>query len=331
MTNKVLRLMVTPLLAMMVTACTTTPSSSVSSTSSYSSTNSSVASSTSSTLPVASLVYATIEINPGIGLMINEQNRVSYAHALNADGEMVMLQLALENQTLDDAIKTMTQEMLALKFVATTTIGPTANLDAIGSNETAKTQVRNNIQTRITNEFAGAMITMQTQTRTYTQAEMDEANAKGTTPLKLRLVKQAMIGDNNLLENEALALNQEGLLEKAKNGAVNMKQIASTLAADFVAERHAIQDTYKADIQALKDQIAAAIASSEDTTALEAELATLRATMVAEIQALVVTFRQQSVQARSQWQTEADNRRGGGSSASSQSGNPSTSSPGSAA
>jgi hypothetical protein len=131
------------------------------------------------------------------------------------------------------------------------------------------------------------------------------------TPLKLHLMHQAMIGNDDLLEEEALELSQTELMQQAKLGATNMKRIAATLAIAFMTERRAIQATYLPQIQALKLLIEAGIANSEDVSDLQLQLTTLRAEMVAEIQALVADFRHQTIQARVQWQTEADNRKSG--------------------
>lgn len=261
-----------------------------------------------------SLVYTTIEVNPGIGVMVNEQHRVVYAHALNGDGEMVMLQLQLENKPIEDAIDEIVGEMIALKFIDQESVDPKAYFDSIGTNNNAQSQIQTLIQNRLSNAMTGNMISIQTQTRTYTTLETSEATEKGTTPLKLRLIKQAMLADNALLETEALAFSPQSLLEKAKHGAMQMKQIAATLVDAFVEARQAIQAIYLPQIQSLNEQIATAIANSEDPASLELALATLRAEMIAEIQALVLEFRQQTVQARMTWQNQCDDRRGGSSS-----------------
>lgn len=262
------------------------------------------------------LAYTTLEINPGIGMMINEQERVEYVHALNADGEMVLLQLQLANKTMTTALQEIAQEMVALQFVNADTVDPQGNLDVLGPTETIQNQVRTLAQTRIENAFEGEMIMLQMQTRTYTQAEIDEAEAKGVSPIRLQLVKQAMIGQNDLFEEDALALSPEALLTKAKQGAINMKQIASTFAQEFIEARKLIHDEFLLQIRALEAAIEDAITSSEDTTDLEAQLEALKAAMVAEIQLLVVSFRQQTVTARANWQTMADDRRGGGGNSS---------------
>jgi len=171
------------------------------------------------------------------------------------------------------------------------------------------------------------MIQMTTRTRTYTQAELDEAEAKGTTPLKLRLMKQAMIGSDDLLEEEVAELDVKGLLNKARDGATQMKQIAATLGADFLAERKAIQDLYLPQIHDLQEDIATATANSEDTSDLEDQLEALRDQMQEDIQDIVANYKQQTTQARETWQNEANIRKGGNASSQTTSQTHSTSTP----
>ncbi len=269
----------------------------------------------SSAVPIEEdLAYITVEINPGFGIMVNEQYHVTYAHALNADGEMIMLQKQLEGKTLEDAIEEIVNETIALEFVTTTSENVTVDIDVISNQTTLQNQVRSQVIERIGNEFSGNMIQVQTRTRTYTENELEAAEAKGTTPLKLKLVQQAMLGNNDLLEEEALALSEKALLNKARNGAINMKKIASSLGAEFIEARQAIQDEYLPQIHELQTAIAAAITNSEDPQDLQTELIALRQEMVAEIQTLVTEYRQQSVQARENWQIEANNRKGGSQS-----------------
>ena len=260
---------------------------------------------------VEDLAYATIEINPGVAVMVNAENKVRVAHALNGDGEMVMLELHLEGKTLDEAIEDVIDETVALDFVNPETEDVDVNLDVSSNNQELMTQTRTQTETRINNVFNGHMIQVTTQTRTYSQDELDEASAKDVTPLRLRLVKQAMICNDDLLEEEALELDEKALLNKVKQGATNMKQIAATLGADFLAERQAIMDEYLPQIHALQDAIDLAIANSEDTSELEADLVELREAMVDEIQAVVSNYRQQTTQARQGWSDEAAIRKGG--------------------
>lgn len=126
-------------------------------------------------------------------------------------------------------------------------------------------------------------------------------------------MRKAMIGNNELLEEEALELTTKELLTKVRNGAQNMNKIAASLGQAFLEERQLIQDTYRADILSLKEEIALALENGEPTDQLEIDLATLREEMVQALQNLIGDYRQQTMTARQNWQQEADSRRQDGS------------------
>ncbi|MGE4341927.1 MAG: hypothetical protein AB7E23_02350 [Bacilli bacterium] len=259
------------------------------------------------------LAYATLSINPSVALMLNEQKQVATATALNADGEMIMLNLQLEGKTLDEAVEDIIDETVELDFINEETPDPVVETDVLSSMLQLQTQTRDQIQTRVNNVFDGHNISVQTRTRTYTQQEIDDAEAKGVTPLKLELMHKAMIGNNELLEEEALELTTKELLTKVRNGAQNMNKIAASLGQAFLEERQLIQDTYRADILSLKEEIALALENGEPTDQLEIDLATLREEMVQALQNLIGDYRQQTMTARQNWQQEADSRRQDGS------------------
>lgn len=259
------------------------------------------------------VAYATLSINPSVALMLNEQKQVATATALNADGEMIMLNLQLEGKTLDEAVEDIIDETVDLDFINEETPDPVVETDVLSSILQLQTQTRDQIQTRINNVFDSHNISVQTRTRTCTQQEIDDAEAKGVTPLKLELMRKAMIGNNELLEEEALELTTKELLTKVRNGAQNMNKIAASLGQAFLEERQLIQDTYRADILSLKEEIALALENGEPTNQLEIDLATLREEMVQALQNLIGDYRQQTMTARQNWQQEADSRRQDGS------------------
>jgi len=266
---------------------------------------------------VETMAYATVSINPSVAVMINEQNTIRTVHALNADGEMIMLQLQLEGKSLEEGIEEIVNESVALDFIDEETVDPVIETDVLSDQTMLKTQTETNLATHLENAFTAKNIQVQTRTRTYLQSEIDEAAALETTPLQLQLMKKAMIGNADLLDEEALELDVIGLLNKVKNGANNLNKIAATLGQDFLDERKLIQDEYREQILDLKEQIKTAIENGSSTDDLEASLSQLRTEMVDALQALIAEYRQQTTTAREQWRQEADNRRQNNSSTSS--------------
>ncbi len=258
--------------------------------------------------------YVTIDINPSVGLMINEDGQVSLAHALNADGEMVMLQLQLEGKKAEAAMAEIVGEATQLQFINPDATSTSVQIDCIGSKQTVQTRTRNEVEAHVNAAFEGVMAQAQVQTRAYNDSETSEAQHKGTNPLRWRLMKQAMIGNDELTEEEALAMDTEALLAKVKAGATQMKAIASSYGQEFLEAREAIHDEYLPQIQALRQAIEEAEAAGSSTEDLEAQLAALETAMRDALKALVDDFKERTVTAREQWQTMAEGIKAGGSS-----------------
>ena len=79
------------------------------------------------------LAYATLSINPSVALMLNEQKQVATATALNADGEMIMLNLQLEGKTLDEDVEDIIDETIDLDFINEETPDPVVETDVLSS------------------------------------------------------------------------------------------------------------------------------------------------------------------------------------------------------
>ncbi len=270
------------------------------------------------------LAYATISINPSVALMLNEEARVTNAHALNGDGEMIMLNLQLENSSLEDAVEAIIDETLALDFIDEETVDPYVETDVTSPITALQATTSTVLQNHLNNKFEEHNLQISTRTRVYTEGEISEANANGITPLKYSLRKKAMIANNDLLVEEIEEMSEQELLNMVKNSHQNLNKIAATLGEEFIEQRELIHDQYREDILALKLQIEKAIANSQSVEALEEQLQTLRQEMVDEMQTIITQFTNQTTEARQQWQNEANNRRQGNTSTTG-SGGPNTS------
>lgn len=99
------------------------------------------------------LAYATISINPSVALMLNEEARVTNAHALNGDGEMIMLNLQLENSSLEDAVEAIIDETLALDFIDEETVDPYVETDVTSPITALQATTSTALQNHLNNKF----------------------------------------------------------------------------------------------------------------------------------------------------------------------------------
>ncbi len=232
--------------------------------------------------------YVTVDINPSVGFVVNEQNVVKTAYALNEDGEMLLLQIHLEEKNFEDAIEEVIDESMDLGFIDVDAESTTIEIDAVGETEKITERVRTMVQERISEKMSERALTANVRTRTYSQAEQDEAGNKGLSPAQYRLMKQTMELDPDLTEEEAIDADAKGLIARMRNNP-EAKGIARSIMEEFLTAKKAIHDEYIPLIQDLVEQIATATANTEDTSALEAELQALKDEMHAELMAVVQT------------------------------------------
>ncbi|MFA5741940.1 MAG: hypothetical protein WC874_03570 [Candidatus Izemoplasmatales bacterium] len=242
--------------------------------------------------------YVTVDINPSIGFVVNEENIIQNAYALNEDGEMLLLQLTLANKSVETAMGEVIDQAMNLGFIDVDADETIIEVDALGDTDTitnqVRTMVKEQLQLHMSNRALGCLV----QTRNYDSAFAAEAANKGVSPMQYRFMAQAMLIDPEILEDDALEMTPEGLITRMRAKAQIAAGIALSLGEDFQADRDAIHDEYKPQIQALQLQIQTAEAAGQPTDDLVNAVNTLRAAMQVEIQALIGTYTTQSIAVR---------------------------------
>jgi acid stress-induced BolA-like protein IbaG/YrbA len=248
--------------------------------------------------------YATIDINPSIGLVINEKNIVKTAHALNEDGEMLMLELHLGEKSVDDAIEAILDEAMNLGFIDVTAEETMIQVDAIGNTDAIGTKVRQMVQDKLQTKMSERALNANIQARNYDADFVAQAQAKGLSAMQYRLMKQTLEVESELPDEEIEQLDPEGMIARIRANTQVAAGVTRELVEAFKAAKDAIHEAYTPQIQALKDQITAAEEAEEDTTALVEQLDALKEAMHAELQAVIETFTTQSQQIKAQIMTE---------------------------
>lgn len=247
--------------------------------------------------------YATIDINPSIGLVVNEQNVVKTAHALNEDGEMLMLELHLSEKTLDDAIADIVDEAMNLGFIDVEAEETEIEVDAVGNTDAIGDKVRQMIQDKLQTKMNERALNANVHQRQYDEAFQSEAEQKGLSPMKYRLLEQAANLEAELSDDELTTLDPEGMIARIRANTEVAAGVTRELVDEFKAAKDAIHAEYAPQIQALLDQIAVAEEAKEDTTALVAQLDALKDAMHEELQAVIDDFTTQSQEVKAQIMT----------------------------
>lgn len=237
--------------------------------------------------------YVTVDINPSIGFVVNEQNVVKTAYALNEDGEMLMLQLNLAEKSVEAALGEVIDEAIDLGFIDVNATETTIEVDALSNSEAITKRVRDMVQEQVSDHMNERTLNANVRSRVYDTTEETTAQNKGLSPMQLRLMNQAMLINPELSEEEAIDSNPEGLITRMRSSN-QVAAIAQELKDEFQTAKDLIHEEYIPQIEALLTAIAEATTAGTDTTALEAELDALKDAMHDEIVAIVDTYISQS-------------------------------------
>ncbi len=247
--------------------------------------------------------YVTIDINPSIGFVVNEKNVIQTAHALNEDGEMLMLELHLSDKSLDEAVGQIIDEAMNLGYINVQAEQTEIQVDAVGNTDAISEQVRQTVQDKLQTKMSDRALNANVQAKNYDAEFAAQASEHGVSPAKYRLMTQTMNLDAELSDDEIAQLDPEGMISRIRANTQVAAGITRELVDEFKAAKDAIHETYLPQIQALKTQIDSAIEADEPTADLEAQLQTLKDAMHLEIQAVVTEFTTQSQAIKTQVMT----------------------------
>ncbi len=248
--------------------------------------------------------YATIDINPSIGFVVNEKNMIKTAYGLNEDGEMLMLQLNLAEKSVETAMGEVIDKAMDLGFIDVEATETVIEVDAIGDTDKITERIRTMVQEKVSDAMSDRALNANVRTRVYGNEIATAAQNKGLTPMQYRLMQSALEIDPELTEEEALEATPEGLVSRIRANNNIVAGVARTLVDEFKVEKDAILAIYQPQIQELREEIATLTEEGEDTAILEAELAALLQTMRTELQAVVQTYIAQSIPLMTAIQTQ---------------------------
>lgn len=248
----------------------------------------------------ASDTYVTIDINPSIELIINKNEEVIHANALNEDGEVLLSAIDLIGLSVDDAMDLIIETAIELGYIDIDSEETLVSVSTPSENDQGQ-MIKNRVKEAINNAFLNRGLMGRARQKAFSEAFVLEAESYGVTPAFLSLAYSVTYVDDTLLLDDALLLSTEALTDILKEAYEGAKEVAQTYRTEFIEERDEIRALYHDDIVELEALIVAqqeAIDSSaDDTSALEAQLQVLQAELEQlknqkneEIQALRDTY-----------------------------------------
>ncbi|NLZ61627.1 MAG: hypothetical protein GX904_02390 [Acholeplasmataceae bacterium] len=247
------------------------------------------------------LAYVSIDINPSIDMVLDHNEKVQTVTPLNADGEILLENLELENMNLEEAVDEIIDEAVELGFIDPDTEGTTVCVD--GSTERIRTRVHAHINKAFMNKGVVGSAVMNPNADL-----LEEAEELGVTPGFLRLVHRALEADDELVKDDALLMSVQELIKIIKDKDSQMKMVQNELKAEFFAEREVLFEEYRPLIQALEAEIEALTAQDEGAEEKIAELEALKSEFHEALAALRASYQVEGEAIKTQIRTQKQER-----------------------
>lgn len=241
--------------------------------------------------------YVTVDINPSVAFVMNEQNMIQSAFANNSDGEMVLMHIELENKTMNQAMEMLIDEAMNLGFIDVEAAETVVEIDVMGSRTNIETSVREQVQSRIETVMSARTLGVQVRSRVYDSTEITEAEAHDVTPLQWRLMKDQWIMEGEESLETMAEWSPEALLAKVQERRQQRLSLSAQFQAEMLAARETLQAAHQLAVNSIQALIDAA-GTAVDTSEWEAEIETLHQELHTAIQAMVQEYQTLSTQAR---------------------------------
>ncbi|MBQ7408169.1 MAG: hypothetical protein IJW13_02705 [Clostridia bacterium] len=164
--------------------------------------------------PINTEVYTKmyLDVNPGLQINFNEQNKVISCVASNADGQEIINELNLEGVELNTALSAVVGAIYVNGFISDNTNSILVSVDSSAE----KTQeILSSVSQKINNVFKNSSINCSiiAQSVTTTDALEKQANQFNVSVGKMNLVNKMISGIDNLSEENLLDLTEMSINE----------------------------------------------------------------------------------------------------------------------
>lgn len=172
--------------------------------------------------------YVSVDINPSIEFVVDEDDNVESYLFLNEDAAILCVDLDFVGMNIDDAVELFVETATAAGYidpegeenaVLITVVTDEEDENDDEGNEERRKAICERIRKRLVTHFARKYINSIVLTEDYTQEDLLlEAEELGISPGKLKLVYAAMFTDETLVKEELIELPVKDLLAIVREG-----------------------------------------------------------------------------------------------------------------
>jgi len=200
--------------------------------------------------------YLTVEINPGMEFVLDEDDIVEEVNALNEDGEVVLIDLDLVGKKIDEVVEVIIDRATELGYLGLEGIGNEIRIMAIGNTEEMGERVSSHVRTQLSAALAKRGIPGTAAIKAANQEMVQEASQRGVSVGKLIMAKNMQQENPELDLDELLEMPQEELINMKKEHLREMKEVAAQLRTDFHENLVALVLEYGPQLETLEAEIA---------------------------------------------------------------------------
>jgi len=265
--------------------------------------------------------YVTLDINPSVELIVSPKEKVIYANPLNADAEVLLVDLDLVGLDLDVAIQMIIDTAIELGYIDVDSEETIVSVTAISKDAAIGEKIREQVKAHINNEFKNRALMGRAEDKGFKPEFVVEAEAYGVTPGFLFMAKSVVVFSDEVLLEDALEMTVPELQAILRDAKEAHKEVVSALREEFLAARALIFDEYLPQIQALEADLEAnaeviatlelelAEAEEVDKADIQAELdlaLETQATLEADLEAIKTAFREEFAALREEFHAQSE-------------------------
>lgn len=219
--------------------------------------------------------YVSVDINPSIEFIVDEDDVVVSYELLNEDAEIIAADIDFVGMNVEDAMALFIEKATEAGYIDVTSDENAVLITVLGEDDDEGVgELRDRLRNRAQNEFARRNILGSIITEDYTTEDLiAEADELGVSPGKLRLIKAAQQVDESLTTEDAIDLPVRDIMAIIREHHREVRQAMTAERIDRMIEfrtqlmeenRAALEEHLRANEDLTEEEIAAILDRIEE-------------------------------------------------------------------
>jgi hypothetical protein len=226
--------------------------------------------------------YVSVDINPSIEFIVDEEDIVLSFELLNEDAEIIAADIDFVGMNVEDAMALFIEKATEAGYIDVTSDENAVLITVLGEEEDDNVgELRNRLRTRAERDFANRNIMASVFTEDFTAADLvAEANELGVSPGKLKMIKAAQSVDETLLTEDAIDMPVKDIMAIIReHHALARQEMTQTRINERIQlreqlmeqNREALEEHIRANENLTEEQIEAILEAIQERTQTQSQ------------------------------------------------------------